>query len=123
MNAVFERLNETTETHPLSRVLSPQILLLGVEGGETAVKLARKWGYQKKKIPPGKAGVVFVEGNFWGRTLAAISTSCDPTNYSEFEPFMPGFFKVPYNNIEKLEVWILITCIHLHHQFNSNSTL
>lgn len=75
-----------------------------MEGGETAVKLARKWGYQKKKIATGQAGVVFAEGNFWGRTLAAISSSCDPTSYREFEPLMPGFHKVPYNNLEKLEV-------------------
>ena len=45
----------------------------GVEGGETAVKLARKWGYLKKGIPENKARVVFAKGNFWGRTLAAIS--------------------------------------------------
>ncbi|XKL69035.1 hypothetical protein PGB90_006804 [Kerria lacca] len=75
----------------------------GVEGGETAVKLARKWGYRVKKIPDGKAGIVFAEGNFWGRTLAAISSSCDPTSYREFEPLMPGYHKVPYNDLNKLE--------------------
>lgn len=80
----------------------------GVEGGESAVKLARKWGYRVKKIPRGQAGIVFAEGNFWGRTLAAISASTDPTAYSEYEPLMPGYHIVPYNNIEKLEVKILV---------------
>lgn len=72
------------------------------------MKLARKWGYQKKKIPTGQAGVVFAEGNFWGRTLAAISSSCDPNSYREFEPLMPGYHKVPYSNLEKLEVSIKV---------------
>lgn len=79
-------------------------MIIGVEGGETAVKLARKWGYRVKKIPENQAGIIFAEGNFWGRTLAAISSSCDPTSYREFEPLMPGYHKVPYNNVEKLEV-------------------
>jgi ornithine--oxo-acid transaminase len=52
----------------------------GVEGGETAVKLARKWGYEVKKIPKDSAKIVFVEGNFWGRTLGAISSSTDPSS-------------------------------------------
>ena len=52
----------------------------GVEGGETANKLARKWGYMKKGIPENKARIIFVHGNFWGRTLAAISTSDDPSS-------------------------------------------
>lgn len=83
-------------------------VITGVEGGETAVKLARKWGYRIKKIPDGQAGIIFAEGNFWGRTLAAISASCDPTSYREFEPLMPGYHKVPYNNLEKLEVRICL---------------
>lgn len=75
----------------------------GVEGGETACKLARKWGYTVKKIPDNKARIIFVEGNFWGRTLAAVSSSTDPTCYSGFGPYMPGFSTVPYNNTEALE--------------------
>jgi ornithine--oxo-acid transaminase len=75
----------------------------GVEGGETAIKLARRWGYVKKGIPENKARVVFVEGNFWGRTLAAISSSSDPSSYAGFGPFMPGFDRVPYNDLEALE--------------------
>jgi ornithine--oxo-acid transaminase len=75
----------------------------GVEGGETAVKLARRWGYVKKRIEDNKAKIVFAEHNFWGRTLAAISTSSDPASYNQFGPFMPGFELVPYNNLVALE--------------------
>ncbi|VDD77480.1 unnamed protein product [Mesocestoides corti] len=75
----------------------------GVEGGETALKLARKWGYQVKKIPENEAIIIFAEGNFWGRTLAACSSSTDPTCYSEYGPFMPGFKIVPYDDIPALE--------------------
>lgn len=75
----------------------------GVEGGETAVKLARRWGYVKKGIEANKAKIIFAENNFWGRTLAAISSSTDPTSYNNFGPFMPGFQLVPYNNLPELE--------------------
>ncbi|XP_049950329.1 ornithine aminotransferase, mitochondrial isoform X1 [Schistocerca serialis cubense] len=75
----------------------------GVEAGETACKLARKWGYMKKKIPENQARIVFVEGNFWGRTLSAISSSTDPSSYGGFGPFMPGFSVIPYNDLNALE--------------------
>jgi ornithine--oxo-acid transaminase len=75
----------------------------GVEGGETAIKLARRWAYVKKGVPENKAKVVFAEGNFWGRTLAAISASTDPSSYKDFGPFMPGFDLVPYNDTVALE--------------------
>ena len=75
----------------------------GVEGGETAIKLARRWAYTNKKIPENKARVIFAENNFWGRTLAAISSSTDPSSYKDFGPFMPGFDIVPYNDLEALE--------------------
>jgi ornithine--oxo-acid transaminase len=75
----------------------------GVEGGETAVKLARKWGYTVKGIPSNQAKVIFASGNFWGRTIAAISTSQDEESYADFGPFVPGFEIVEYNNIEALE--------------------
>ncbi|MFM7709453.1 MAG: ornithine--oxo-acid transaminase [Ferruginibacter sp.] len=75
----------------------------GVEGGETAVKLARRWGYRVKGIPENQAKIVFVEGNFWGRTLSAISSSTDPSSYSQFGPFMPGFEVIPYNDLPALE--------------------
>ncbi len=74
----------------------------GVEGGETAIKLARKWAYQVKHVPENKAKVIFVEGNFWGRTLAAISSSTDPSSYKGFGPYMPGFEIIPYNDLAAL---------------------
>jgi ornithine--oxo-acid transaminase len=75
----------------------------GVEAGETALKLARRWGYVKKGIPANQAKMVFVEGNFWGRTLAAISSSTDPDSYTNFGPYLPGYVIVPYNNLQALE--------------------
>ena len=75
----------------------------GVEGGETAIKLARRWAYSVKGVPENKAKVIFAEGNFWGRTLAAISASTDPSSYKDFGPFMPGFETVPYNDTVALE--------------------
>jgi ornithine--oxo-acid transaminase len=75
----------------------------GVEGGETAVKLARKWGYEVKGIPNNKAKMIFVEGNFWGRTLGAISSSTDSSSTNNFGPFMPGYIIIPYNDLEALE--------------------
>lgn len=75
----------------------------GVEGGETAIKLARRWGYAVKGIAENKAEIVFVEGNFWGRTMAAISSSNDPSSYAGFGPFMPGFSLIPYNDLDALE--------------------
>lgn len=75
----------------------------GVEGGETACKLARKWAYTVKGVPKNEAKIVFAMGNFWGRTLAAISSSTDPSSFEGFGPFMPGFQLVPYNDITALE--------------------
>ena len=75
----------------------------GVEAAETAVKLARRWGYVNKGIQENKAVILFAENNFWGRTLAAISASSDPLSYKNFGPYMPGFELVAYNNIASLE--------------------
>lgn len=75
----------------------------GVEGGETAIKLARRWAYDVKGVPENKAKLVFAEGNFWGRTLAAISSSNDPSSYKGFGPYMPGYELVPYNDLAALE--------------------
>jgi ornithine--oxo-acid transaminase len=75
----------------------------GVEGGETAIKLARRWGYTVKSIEENKAKIIFCEGNFWGRTMAAISSSTDPSSYANFGPYMPGFENIPYNNLAALE--------------------
>jgi len=75
----------------------------GVEAGETAVKLARKWAYQVKGVPHNMARVIFAKNNFWGRTLAAVSSSTDPSSYTNYGPFMPGFDIVEYNDLAALE--------------------
>ncbi|AWL09990.1 Acetylornithine transaminase [Aquirufa nivalisilvae] len=75
----------------------------GVEAGESAIKLTRKWGYEVKGIPSNQAQIIVAEGNFWGRTLAAISASNDPQSYTNFGPFLPGFIKIPYNDLAALE--------------------
>lgn len=75
----------------------------GAEGVETAMKLSRKWGYEKKGIKSDKAKIVVCEGNFHGRTIGAISASTDPECTMNFGPFVPGIIKIPYNNPEALE--------------------
>ncbi|MEM6524074.1 MAG: ornithine--oxo-acid transaminase [Bacteroidota bacterium] len=75
----------------------------GVEGGETAVKICRKWAYEIKGVPENKAKILFANGNFWGRTLAAVSTSDDLGSYNNFGPFVPGFELIPYNDLSALE--------------------
>ena len=62
----------------------------GVEACETSVKLARKWAYEVKGIPSNQARVVFARGNFWGRSIAAISSSSDPSAYTNFGPLLTG---------------------------------
>ena len=57
----------------------------------------------KKGITENKARIIFAKGNFWGRTLAAISSSDDPTSYKGFGPYMPGYDLIPYNNLDALE--------------------
>lgn len=75
----------------------------GVEGGETALKLTRKWAYKVKGIPQDQAVTVYATGNFWGRTLAAISSSTDPSSTKDYGPFLPGAALVPYNDLAALE--------------------
>jgi ornithine--oxo-acid transaminase len=75
----------------------------GAEADETAIKLARKWGYQKKGIPENEAKIVCCNENFHGRTITIISMSTDPDAYKDYGPYTPGFVKVPYNDIEALE--------------------
>ncbi|HRH56773.1 MAG TPA: ornithine--oxo-acid transaminase [Chitinophagales bacterium] len=75
----------------------------GVEACETAFKLARRWGYDVKGIENNKAVIVVCENNFWGRSIAAISSSTDPSSYGGFGPYVPGIVKIPYNNIVALE--------------------
>lgn len=89
-----------TETFGYDRILP---MNTGVEGGETAVKLARKWGYEVKGIPQNQAVVVFANGNFWGRTIAAVSSSDDPDSFGNFGPFVPNFESVDYNDLNQLE--------------------
>jgi len=75
----------------------------GAEADETALKLCRRWGYDKKGIPEGQAKIIVCEGNFHGRTITIISMSTDPDSYKGFGPYTPGFKVVPYNDIEILE--------------------
>ncbi|TGK16255.1 ornithine--oxo-acid transaminase [Leptospira kmetyi] len=75
----------------------------GVEGAETAVKLCRKWGYKVKGIPENQAKIIFASGNFWGRSIGAISASTDPLSKREFGPFVPGFEIIPFNDLEALK--------------------
>ena len=74
----------------------------GVEAVETGIKLCRKWGYEVKGIPAGKAKIIVCEGNFHGRTSTVISFSSDPAARKNFGPFMPGFEIIPYNDSEAL---------------------
>jgi ornithine--oxo-acid transaminase len=78
----------------------------GVEGGETAMKLARRWGYDVKGVPENQATMVFARNNFWGRTLAAISSSDDPDAKGGFGPLLPGYHSVPYNDVPALEAYL-----------------
>ncbi len=75
----------------------------GAEGDETALKLCRKWAYEKKGIPENKAKIIVCEGNFHGRTITIISMSTDPDSYKGFGPYTPGFVVVPYNDLEALK--------------------
>lgn len=76
----------------------------GVEAVETALKLARRWGYDKKGIPANQAKIITVDGNFHGRTLNVVSFSTDPSSRDGFGPFMPGYEVIPYNDLEALAV-------------------
>lgn len=75
----------------------------GVEAVETAIKLARRWGYDVKQIPANQAKIVFVEGNFHGRSISSISASTDPSSYGGFGPLVPGYVIVPYNDLKAIE--------------------
>ena len=75
----------------------------GVEGDETAFKLARKWAYSVKGIPENKAKIIFCEGNFHGRTMMAVSASNDPECKDGYGPYLPGIEVIPFNNIPSLE--------------------
>ena len=100
-NTLGEALKMMTETFGMDRAI---MMNTGCEAVETSVKLARRWGYEVKGIPKDQAKVVFCEGNFWGRSLAACGSSDDPDRYHNFGPFSGlNFELVPYNNIPVLE--------------------
>ncbi|MCB0636609.1 MAG: ornithine--oxo-acid transaminase [Lewinella sp.] len=75
----------------------------GAEGVETAIKLARKWGYERKGIPNGDAKIIVCGQNFHGRTTTIISFSSDPDARGHFGPYTPGFVSIPYNDLPALE--------------------
>ena len=75
----------------------------GAEGVETALKLARRWGYRRKGVPENQAKIVVCDGNFHGRTITVISASSDPDSYAGFGPYTPGFVRIPYDDLGALE--------------------
>ena len=75
----------------------------GAEAVETAIKLCRKWSYEKKRLTDGKAKIVVCENNFHGRTTTIVSFSTDPEAYNHYSPFTPGFITIPYNDVDALE--------------------
>lgn len=81
----------------------------GNEAAETAIKMARRWGYVEKGIPENQAKVIFAKRNYFGRTLAAISISSDEGAFEGFGPYMPGFEAVPFNDIPALEVSVFVS--------------
>ena len=74
----------------------------GAEAVETALKLARRWGYKVKGIPENEALIVVCNGNFHGRTITIVTMSSDPDSYSQYGPFTPGFIQIPYDDTEAL---------------------
>ncbi len=75
----------------------------GVEAVETALKLARKWAYEVKKVPANMAKIVVCDHNFHGRTMGVVSFSSDPLAKTDFGPFLPGFISIPFNDSVALE--------------------
>ena len=76
----------------------------GVEADETAIKLCRKWAYDKKGIKKNEAKIIVCDGNFHGRTITVISMSSDPDSYKGFGPYTPGFINIPYNDLNALAI-------------------
>ncbi len=75
----------------------------GAEAVETAIKLCRKWAYEKKGLTPDKAKIIVCDGNFHGRTTTIVSFSNDPDARNNFGPYTPGFESIPYNDLDALE--------------------
>ncbi len=78
----------------------------GAEAVETAIKVARKWGYEVKGVPDGQAEIIVADGNFHGRTVTIISFSDDPDARDGFGPYTPGFVRVPYGDADALQAAI-----------------
>ena len=74
----------------------------GAEAVETAIKIARKWGYEKKGVAENQAQIIVCEQNFHGRTTTIVSFSSDPDASTNFGPFTPGFIRIPYNDLDAL---------------------
>lgn len=96
MGAFLERLSRVTG-FPVALPMNT-----GVEAVETAVKAMRRWGYEKRGVPDGEGEIVVCERNFHGRTLAAVSMSTDPGSYRHFGPYVPGFVKVPFGDVDAM---------------------
>jgi ornithine--oxo-acid transaminase len=99
-NALGEYEKFITELLGFDKVLP---MNTGVEGGETAVKLARRWAYDIKGVPKYEAKIIVANENFHGRTMMAVSASTDPDSYEGYGPYLPGFIKIPFNDIAALE--------------------
>ncbi len=99
-NALGEYEKFITELLGFDKVLP---MNTGVEGGETAVKLARRWAYDVKGVPKYEAKIIVANENFHGRTMMAVSASTDPDSYEGYGPYLPGFIKIPFNDIPALE--------------------
>ena len=96
----YEELCQLTRSHSVLPMNT------GVEAVESALKVARKWGYEVKGVPEGKAEIIACEGNFHGRTLSVVGFSTDPVSSTGFGPFAPGFRVVPFGDALALEAAI-----------------
>ena len=93
----------------LARLVGKEMVLpmnTGAEAVESAIKVARNWGYQVKGVPDGRAKIVVAAGNFHGRTTTIISFSDDPEAHDHFGPYTPGFVTVPYGDLAALSAAI-----------------
>jgi ornithine--oxo-acid transaminase len=96
-------------TEALAKLCGKHMVLpmnTGVEAVESALKLARKWGYEVKGVPEGLATIIVMDGNFHGRTISVISFSNDDVATTSYGPFTPGFVKVPFGDLDALEAAI-----------------
>jgi ornithine--oxo-acid transaminase len=75
----------------------------GAEAVETAMKLCRKWAYMVKGVPAGEAKIIVCNNNFHGRTISIVSASTDPSAYTNYGPYTPGYIKIPFNDLAALE--------------------